>query len=692
MSSRELPEDLLTEILSKLPVKSLGRFKCVSKSWCSLITYPNFITKHVTWANSHNPHRRAILRHWDEWGNPRVSTLSNGTLELSGDVDLLQLFQHQVGEVQVFGAYNGIICLGTTLRKDVEMFARRYEYLSADSWRAIDSPPNRSYSIQSPRFPSYLNGAFHWWAFDRGTISQPFLLSFDMSNEVFQKVLLPQIELSLFEGELDIAVVNDSVALILRCEGELDYSFDIWLREDGSVVLSDPNVGDLELYDPRTQEVRDLRINDAGSCSQLVSYTESIVFLNGSRDVLEHQDKSKAKMSSRRRGRKGRRGRKKKSANTRNRDLPEDVIIEILSKLQVKCLLRFKCVCKSWYALITNPHFITKHFTWATSHHPHAVLKRRYEMGFSWLSNEILDQYDETVELFGDIDLSQLFQDDVYKLLVSGPCNGIFCFAATLLEDTELTLSDDYDQIVLWNPATRESKTLPQIQPPPDVTDPVYDFGLGFDPKTNDYKVVRILTFNSQCEVAVYSLRADSWRVIDSSPNPSYEIHSPRYPSYLNGVHHWWAHEKGNMNHQILLSFDMGNEMFQEVPSPPIEAYGLGDVSVLTNHVAVVLQCGSGLEEWYEIWVLFETWIKLSTIGLLPPHTWDLVELRTDGMVVLGTKGTENGALILYDPRRRKLWDTKIYGASSCTLLLSYKESLVLLNGWGNLIEQQHNS
>jgi hypothetical protein len=138
----------------------------------------------------------------------------------------------------------------------------------------------------------------------------------------------------------------------------------------------------------------------------------------------------------------------------------------------------------------------------------------------SWLSNELL-------ELYEGVDLTQLFQAVVYKVLVLGPCNGIFCFAATLLKGTEMEPSDDYDQIVLWNPATRESKKLPQFHRPQDETDPVYDFGLGFDPKTNDYKVIRILTFSSQCEVAVYSLRSDSWRVIDSSLNPSYELHLP---------------------------------------------------------------------------------------------------------------------------------------------------------------------
>nr|XP_017216364.1 PREDICTED: putative F-box/kelch-repeat protein At3g17570 [Daucus carota subsp. sativus] len=39
-------EDLLTEVLSRLPVKYLLRCKAVSKSWYSLISNPSFIKAH----------------------------------------------------------------------------------------------------------------------------------------------------------------------------------------------------------------------------------------------------------------------------------------------------------------------------------------------------------------------------------------------------------------------------------------------------------------------------------------------------------------------------------------------------------------------------------------------------------------------------------------------------------------------
>jgi hypothetical protein len=50
--------------------------------------------------------------------------------------------------------------------------------------------------------------------------------------------------------------------------------------------------------------------------------------------------------------------------------LPHELIIQILLRLPVKSLIRFKCVCKSWFSLISDPHFTNSHFDiTATSTH-----------------------------------------------------------------------------------------------------------------------------------------------------------------------------------------------------------------------------------------------------------------------------------------------------------------------------------
>ncbi|KAK9919987.1 hypothetical protein M0R45_028556 [Rubus argutus] len=41
----------------------------------------------------------------------------------------------------------------------------------------------------------------------------------------------------------------------------------------------------------------------------------------------------------------------------------EDVVERILSVLPPKTLMRFKCVSKRWYGLITNPRFVSMHLS-----------------------------------------------------------------------------------------------------------------------------------------------------------------------------------------------------------------------------------------------------------------------------------------------------------------------------------------
>jgi hypothetical protein len=94
----------------------------------------------------------------------------------------------------------------------------------------------------------------------------------------------------------------------------------------------------------------------------------------------------------------------------------------------------------------------------------------------------------------------------------------------------------------------------------------------------------------------------------------------------------------------------------------------------------------------YVIWVLNEsgverTWTKILTIGHLPPPLY-LIQLREDGMVVLGDK---DACLVLYDPRTQEMRDLGI-DDNGCSQLISYTESLVFLNGSGNVLEQQDNS
>ena len=54
-------------------------------------------------------------------------------------------------------------------------------------------------------------------------------------------------------------------------------------------------------------------------------------------------------------------------------DLPDEVVLDILARLPVKSLLRFRCVCKPWYSSIANPNFITTHLLNHNHHHGYVI-------------------------------------------------------------------------------------------------------------------------------------------------------------------------------------------------------------------------------------------------------------------------------------------------------------------------------
>ncbi|XP_058737409.1 F-box/kelch-repeat protein At3g23880-like isoform X2 [Vicia villosa] len=129
MSSSPLfiSDDLIYEVLSLLKVKSVLRFRCVSKNWDTLISDPTFVKLHQEKSAKQNPHFLLITEHkthiqgespYDSDDECEYecgvipysvsSLLENPSFDLS--VDSYYLVQHK-GCSNIVGSYNGLICL-----------------------------------------------------------------------------------------------------------------------------------------------------------------------------------------------------------------------------------------------------------------------------------------------------------------------------------------------------------------------------------------------------------------------------------------------------------------------------------------------------------------------------------------------------------------------------------------------------
>ncbi|KAK8523198.1 hypothetical protein V6N13_113152 [Hibiscus sabdariffa] len=379
-------------------------------------------------------------------------------------------------------------------------------------------------------------------------------------------------------------------------------------------------------------------------------------------------------------------------SKTGGSDIPEVLVFEILHRLPVKSLTRFKCVCKPWSSSFQTPLFITKHH----NHHLrrnnlNLLLKRSLENRrpydtyfFSQLSTDKGHNFSvkQTVHL-------PFFENFLSRPEVHGPCNGILC------------LSDFTDKVALWNPSTREFKILPQssIQCPPFASYiPYYniyiDFGcsgFGYDSQTDDYKVVRFVTihfggydevyngyveFDRNEKVELYSLRSDSWKEIS---HPGVTAHGPLLiNNYINGFYYWLA--VGHYEYEIsILSFDMVTENFSILPLPLPTTSGTYYLALLDFNglLGALLPQGEGTEKSFDIWVMNGSWTKQFTIDSVPGVERALGFWK-NGELFLESSDHE---LVLFDPSTRELKNLGIHAYMGTMRISAYVENLVPING-----------
>ncbi|XP_028056172.1 putative F-box protein At1g47790 [Camellia sinensis] len=189
---------------------------------------------------------------------------------------------------------------------------------------------------------------------------------------------------------------------------------------------------------------------------------------------------------------------------------PDEIMVEILQRLPTKSLIKFRSVSKSWNSLITSPNFINTHLT-------HSLTSNSYINSYGNLPLMIVrqcvsippprtehyklcidteDSFDEYKDL--EIPIKSRCLPFFYAI---GYAKGLFCLF-------------DQDRFFLWNPSIRKSMAMPK----PTIKAAFHRHGFGFDPRNNDYKVVRIVNFYPTMEaptthIEVYSLNAASWKM-----------------------------------------------------------------------------------------------------------------------------------------------------------------------------------
>jgi F-box interacting protein len=271
--------------------------------------------------------------------------------------------------------------------------------------------------------------------------------------------------------------------------------------------------------------------------------------------------------------------RKRRQSNAPKNSSPigifsQKILVKILSQLNVKAIVQYKCVSKSWNNLISDPTFVEEHLK-ISSQKPHLTLYwyTRNTESYNIVPfpvHRLLDKPSATVS-----------SDDFHRIARSkfvGSCNGLLCFILTSCKPAEPCKH----QVSFWNPATRTISQKLGLLCLSDIHLFGYlAFAFGYVASTRTYKVVAFrakeIEGSWKSEVKIFSLGGDnSWKNIQSFPVVPYNWLDPYYMlpvSKLNdGVHlsgtiNWLAMDE-SVEQTVIVSLDLLTESYKQFLLP----------------------------------------------------------------------------------------------------------------------------
>ncbi|KAK4551206.1 hypothetical protein RGQ29_032465 [Quercus rubra] len=371
--------------------------------------------------------------------------------------------------------------------------------------------------------------------------------------------------------------------------------------------------------------------------------------------------------------------------------LPDEILTNIFVFLPIKSIIICTSVSKAWKSLIKNPTFISTHLHHSLNKNKNQILLfiglcSENQKEFYALHNE--DDADFTEHARFDYPFHAPDLDPHNrKCIVVGTCNGLL-FLSNFFH------AAPNNGFWLWNPCVGKLLKLPS----PNVTYATHgafrgSSGFGFDPKTKDYKVVRVVTLlenfdlgKTRPQVEIYTLSTGQWRM-RTGLAPICVLLRSGPQTFINGALHWVAFGVSDNNlRNFVLAFDLGDEVFHEILLPEFPGHmGLmSSVSVYRNSIAFFRKDNDFLHMWaMKEYGVVSSWTKVFSLPLFNLDFFgasDSIQralgFRRNGEVILKLDG---GRLISLDLKTGEIKDLRIMGHKK-TIVDYYVESLVLLD------------
>ncbi|EYU22631.1 hypothetical protein MIMGU_mgv1a025626mg [Erythranthe guttata] len=275
-------------------------------------------------------------------------------------------------------------------------------------------------------------------------------------------------------------------------------------------------------------------------------------------------------------------------------NIPQEIIEEILCRLPVKSLSRFKCVSPSGRSMISSKQFIKTHLQRSKKIESFADQRITSTCQGKLKACSLSSLLTEPVIRAFSIDFFPMNSSN--DIVIVGSCNGLICVLV------------DACRFFLLNPSTRESKELPDFFTGamfPKNVGSIRGYGFGFDESSGDYKVCVVcymmLVFGSNVTfpstARVYSLKVDSW-----GRNLFFkDVCIFGSAKFVSGKLHWISDFKTKSKWDDVC-FDLKSETFGIVKQAScIEGYYSPRLGVLKGYLCVF--SGYSPTSMFDVWI-----------------------------------------------------------------------------------------
>jgi F-box interacting protein len=225
--------------------------------------------------------------------------------------------------------------------------------------------------------------------------------------------------------------------------------------------------------------------------------------------------------------------------------------VEILVRLPVKSLIQYKCVCKTWKSLISDPQFAKSHLL-SSNAHPQLVVSVIIGIAnchfVSYPLKLLLDNPSTPVET------ATLTTRHCTRII--GSCNGLLCFYYSPRSTFKLR-----------NPSIKlKSKSSPTIIAFDSKR--ILYCGFGYDQVNDRYKVLAVVQncYNlNETNTIIYTFAEKNWRAVQKFPcDPLCDCgdNNMRVGKFLSGTLNWIV------NKEVIVPFDLEKKTYGQILLP----------------------------------------------------------------------------------------------------------------------------